>query len=330
MGRYVAWGTELRTVILVVLTTLVLPLVAAAQRPGHVPRIAFLGFNFPPSASEPTPFLDAFRQGLREHGWVEGHTIAIEWRWAEGSLERFATLVAEVVRLQVEVIVVPNYVTTVIAKQATTTIPIVVVSAGGLLESGLVASLARPGGNVTGLTTMTPELTLTHLELLKEALPGVTRVAVLQGLSSYSNSKIWPRMEATARSLGMELRLFEVREPTAFDSAFAAMTHAQANALMMLGDPFFGPYFARIAALAVQHRLPSIGPARRAVEAGYLMSYGASLPDQGQRIATYVDKILKGATPAELPVEQPMKFELVINLKTAQALGPDAGTHFMR
>jgi putative ABC transport system substrate-binding protein len=137
-------------VILVVLTILGLPLVAAAQRPEHVPRIAYLGFNFPPSASGPTPFLDAFRQGLREYGWVEGHTIAIEWRWAEGSLERFATLVAEVVRLQVEVIVVPNYATAVIAKQATTTIPIVVVSAGGLLESGLVASLAQPGGTSQG------------------------------------------------------------------------------------------------------------------------------------------------------------------------------------
>ena len=321
MRCYVVWGTKLLTEILLVLTTLVVPLVAAAQRPGHVPRIAFLDLNFPPAPSEPSPLHDAFRHGLRERGWVEGHTIAIEWRWAEGSPERFAALVAESLRLQVAVLVVPNSRTAWIAKRATSTIPIVVVGGGGMLANGLVASLARPGGNVTGLATLSPELTLNHLALLKEAVPGVTRVAVLQALSSYSNSTIWPKMEATARSLGMELQLFEVREPTAFDSAFAAMTQAQADALMVLGDPFFTPYLARIAALAIQHRLPSIGPWRRDAEAGYLMSYGTSVPDQGQRIAAYVDKILKGATPADLPVEQPMKFELVINLKTAQALG---------
>ena len=319
MGHYVAWRTELLTGIIVVLTALVLPLVAAAQRPGHVPRIAVLDLNFPPAASESAPLLDAFRHELRERGWVEGHTIAIEWRWAGGSLERFASLVAEVIRLPVEVLVVQNRATASIAHKATTTIPIVVVSAGGLLESGLVASLARPGGNVTGSTAMTEELPLTHLELLKEALPGVTRVAVLQGLSPYSET--WPRMEATARSLGMELQRFEVREPTAFDSAFAAMTQAQADALMVLGDPSITTYRARIAALAVQHRLPSIGTARENAEAGYLMSYGASVPDNYRRAAVFVDKILKGAKPADLPVEQPMKFEFVINLKTAKALG---------
>jgi putative ABC transport system substrate-binding protein len=305
-------------VILIVLTTLSLPLGAAAQRPGHVPRIAVLNLNFPPSASEPTPFRDAFRHGLRERGWVEGHTIAIEWRWAEGSLDRFALLVAELIRLPVEMLVVPNTQTARIATEVTTTIPIVVVSGGGLHQ--LVGSLARPRGNVTGLSGMTPELTLTHLELLKEALPGVTRVAVLQGLAPYGGD-IQRTMEATARSLGMEVQRFEVRDPTAFDSAFAAMAHAQADALMLLGDPFFAPYRAQIAALAIQYRLPSIGANRSEVEAGFLMRYGASVSDQGQRIAAYVDKILKGATPADLPVEQPTKFELVINLKTAQALG---------
>jgi putative tryptophan/tyrosine transport system substrate-binding protein len=301
---------------LVVLTTLRLPLVAAAQWPGHVPRIAFLDLNFPPSTSEPSPLLDAFRQGLRERGWVEGHTIAIEWRWVEGSLERFASLVAELIRLPVELLVVPNTQTARIAKEATTTIPIVVVAGGGL--DTLVGSLARPRENVTGLATMTPELTLTHLELLKDALPGVTRVAVLQGLAPYGGA-IQRMMEAATRSLGIKLQRFEVREPTAFDGAFAAMTRAQADALMVLGDPFFTPYLARIAALVLQHRLPSIGPG--GARAGYLMSYGASVSDRGQRIAAYVDRILKGATPADLPVEQPTKFELVINLKTAQALG---------
>jgi ABC-type uncharacterized transport system substrate-binding protein len=282
-------------------------------------NVAFLELNFPPLPAEPTPFLDAFRHGLRERGWVEGHTIAIEWRWAEGSAERFASLVAEVSRLPVEVLVVPNATTAKMAKQAMTTIPIVVVAGGTLIEMGLIASLARPGGNVTGLSTMSDELTLTHLELLKEVLPGITRVAVLRGLAPYDT--IWPRMEVTARSLGLELRLFEVRDPTAFDSAFAAMADAQADALLQLGDPFFFLHRAKVAALAIQHRLPSICTTPQYVKAGYLIGYSASVPDRGQRIAAYVDRILKGATPADLPVEQPTKFNLVINLKTAQALG---------
>ena len=180
MGRYVAWGTALLTVMIVVLTALGRPLLAAAQQPGHVPRIAFLGLNFPPAASEPTPFLDAFRQGLRERGWVEGHNLVIEWRWAEGNLARFASLVADLARLPVDVLVVPNAATAQIAQQATTTIPIVVVIGGSLLEKGLIASLAHPGGNVTGLSSMGPELDAKKLALLKEALPGVTQVAVLR------------------------------------------------------------------------------------------------------------------------------------------------------
>jgi putative ABC transport system substrate-binding protein len=244
MRHSVAWRTELLTVMLIVLTTLGLPLVAAAQRPGQAPRIAFLDLNFPPAPSAPSPFLDAFRYGLRERGWVEG------------SFERFTSLVAEVLRLPVEMLVVPNSQTARIAMEATTTIPIVVVAGGGLDQ--LVGSLARPQGNVTGLSVLSPELTLTHLALLKEALPGIPRVAVLQGLAPYGGDTK-RMMEATARSLGMELQRFEVRDPTAFGGAFVAMTQAQADALMVLGDPFFTPYFARIAALAVQHRLPSIG-----------------------------------------------------------------------
>ena len=311
------------TVGLILVLTLLLrtaPL-AAVNQPSQRPRIAFLGYNFPPAAAASTPFLEAFRHGLREHGWVEGDSITIEWRWAEGSLQRFAALVAEVIGLQVQVIVVPNAQTAAIAKRLTTTIPIVVIAAGDLLDNGLIASLARPGGNVTGLTTMTNELTLTHLELLREALPEVTRVAVLQGLSAYSKSPIWSKMQTTARALGMELALFEVREPTAFDRAFAAMTAVPVDALLVLGDPFFTPYHRQIAAWAARHRLPSIGAGRPLAEAGYLMSYGANQRDQGQHIAAYVDKILQGANPADLPVEQPMQFELVINLKTAQALG---------
>ena len=174
MGRYIAWGPEPLTAMLVILTALVLPLVAAAQRPGDVPRIAYLEFNYPTAGPEPTPYLEAFRHGLRERGWVEGHTIAIEWRWAEGSLERFATLVAELVRLPVEVLVVPNARTAQIAQQATTTIPIVVVRGGALLEMGLVASLARPGGNITGVHTRAIELAAKQLDL-RASPPGSPR-----------------------------------------------------------------------------------------------------------------------------------------------------------
>jgi len=318
MGRYGAWRTALLTGILVVLTTLGLPLVAAAQRPGQVPRIAFLGLNFPPSTSAPSPFHEEFRQGLRERGWVEGHTIAIEWRWAEGSLDRFASLVAEVIRLPVELIVVPTARTASIAKRATTTIPIVVIAGGALLEGGLVASLARPGGNITGIHGRVRELTPKQLELLKQAVPSVTQVAVLGGLQW---SEIPPELEEAARSLGMELHFFKIHEPSAFDSAFAAMTTAHVQALFILEDLFFAPYLHRIADFAVQQRLPSIGMIRPYVEAGCLMSYGPSLRGRGQQIAVYVDKILRGAKPADLPVEQLTQFEFVINLKTAQALG---------
>ena len=314
------WYSAVGCIVTLILGLLGTPLPAEAQQPKKVPRIAVLDLNFPPSASEPTPLLnpDAFRQELREHGWVEGDTIAIEWRWAEGSLERFATLVAELVRLPVEVLVVPNVTTARLTKQATTTIPIVVVAGGSLLETGLIASLARPGGNITGVQMRAGELAAKQLELLKQAVPRVPRVAVLGGLS-------WPELprelEEAARSLEMELHFFQVREPVAFDTAFAAMTLAHVHALLVLGDPFFIPYLHRIADFAAQQQLPSICLARGYVEAGCLMSYGFSRLERGQRIAVYVDKILRGAKPADLPVEQLMKFELVINLKTAKALG---------
>jgi putative ABC transport system substrate-binding protein len=228
-------------------------------------------------------------------------------------------------------------------RQATTTIPIVVVGGGSLLAGGLVASLARPGGNIPGVHTMGPEVMTKQLEVLKQALPEVTRVAVLRGLAAFRVSL--PALEEMARALGMALhlfdireptaydrmpipalpleetaRLFDVREPTAFERAFAAMTHAQIHALLVLGDPSHAPYHTQIAALAAQHHLPSICRSRRDAEAGCLMSYGHSQAEQGQLIASYVDRILKGAAPADLPVQQPMKFELVVNLKTATAL----------
>jgi putative ABC transport system substrate-binding protein len=304
----------------------VLPLLATAQ-PVQVRRIAFLEYGPPPSAAAPRPFVEAFRQVLHARGWVEGHNLAIEWRWTEGNLDQFATLIAEVISLQVEVIVIPNATTAQIAKEATSTIPIVVMRGGSMLESGLIASLAWPGGNVTGIATLGPELYPKRLEQLKEALPGLTRVAVLRGLASFMHEL--QAMELAAQSLGVELHLFEVREPTAFDSAFAAMRSAQSQALFVLGDPFFVPYRQRIVDLAAQYHLPANCPGRGYVEAGCLMSYGFDLRDNGQKIASYVDKILRGATPATLPVEQLMKFELVINLKTAQALGLTIPPHLL-
>jgi putative tryptophan/tyrosine transport system substrate-binding protein len=292
---------------------------AWAPAPAKIPRIAVLGFGPPPSASAPPPFAEAFRHGLHERGWVEGDNIAIEWRRTEGGLDQFATLLAEVIGLQVEVIVVPQATTAELAQQATTTIPIVVVAAGNLVEQGLVASVARPGGNITGFSNLSPEVVTKRLELFKQAVPGVTRVAVLRGPAPQTYQ--WQALEGVARALAMELPLFEVHEPTAFDSAFAAMTRAQAQAVFVLGDPYFGPHRRRIADLAAQQHLPAICAGRAWVEAGCLMGYAANEQGRAQQVAAYVDKILHGAKPADLPIEQPTQFEFVINLKTAQALG---------
>jgi putative ABC transport system substrate-binding protein len=304
---------------IVVLTALMLPLCVAAQQLVQMRRIAFLGFGTPPSASAPHPIAESFRQVLPTHGWVEGQNLTIEWRWTEGNLDQFATLVADVIRLPVEVIVVPNATTAMIAHKATSTIPIVVVGGGDLATHPLIASLARPGGNVTGVATFGPEAAPKLLELLKQAVPAVTRVAVLRGVAP--NTQEWLALERTAPSLGVGLDLVEVREPTAFDSAFAAMTRGQAEALLVLSDPFLFLARQRIADLAVQHQLPSICRRRAFVEAGCLMSYAPSEGDQGRQVAAYVDKILRGAWPGDLPVEQAMRFEFVINLKTAQTLG---------
>jgi putative ABC transport system substrate-binding protein len=310
--------TTLGLLLTLALGLLVAPLAAEAPALAKIPRIAVLEWGPPPSASAPQPFVEEFRHGLRERGWVEGHNVAIEWRWTEGGLDQFATLLTEVIGLQVEVIVVPQATTAQLAKQATTTIPIVVVAGANFVEQGLVASLARPGGNITGFSSLSPEIVTKRLELFKQAVPGVTRVAVLRGPAPQTYQ--WQAVEGAARALEMELHLFEVHEPTTFDSAFAAMTRAQAQAVFVFGDLYFGPYRRRIADLAAQQHLPSICAGRAWVEAGCLMSYGASGQRRGQQIAAYVDKILHGARPADLPIEQPTRFEFVINLKTAQAL----------
>jgi putative tryptophan/tyrosine transport system substrate-binding protein len=291
-------------------------LIAAA--PATSARIAFLGLTAAPPASALPPVVAAFYQGLRELGWVEGENLTIEWRWVEGSLERFATLVDEVVRLPVEVMVVPNGITAGIAQRVTTTMPIII--AGGAALAQNVANLAQPGGNVTGMAALGPELAPKRLELLTHAVPGLTRVAVLRGLSGQRREI--EALEVGARALGVQLQLLEARDLTTIDQAVAAASREGAGALVVFGDGgTFLPHRAHLAELAVTHRLPSIFGDRTFVEAGGLMSYGPSLSERGQRIAAYVDKILKGAKPRDLPVEQPTTFDFVINLKTAQALG---------
>jgi putative ABC transport system substrate-binding protein len=304
--------------LLVVLTLGLLMAPLAAAAPATHARIAFLGLPPAPPASALPPVVVAFQQHLRELGWVEGQNLTIEWRWAEGSLERFATLVEEMVRLQVEVMVVPNQITAQVARKATTTIPIVM--AGGGSTAHRVPSIARPEGNVTGFTNLGPELSTKRLELLTQAIPGLTRVAVLRGLADQALEL--QAMEVAARALGVQLQLLEARDPTAIDRAVATALSEGAGALVVFGDGGnFFPHRAQLAELALTHRLPSIFNGRAFVEAGGLMSYATSPSERGQRLADYVDKLLKGAKPGDLPIEQPTQFEFVINLKTAQALG---------
>jgi putative ABC transport system substrate-binding protein len=302
------------------LLTLVLSLVLApssshAQAGAKTPRIGILT-----ATSALNPALEVFRQGLRDLGYVEGQNIALEYRFADGRFERLPALAADLVRLQVEILVAEGGQATAAAQHATGTIPIIFAAVPDPVGQGLVASLARPGGNTTGLSIQDPELMGKRLELLKEAVPGVTRVAYL-----WHAARIGPRalheLQTAARSLGVQLHPVEVREPYPFDQAFATMAEAHAEALITLPSGVFGTRRTQIVDLASQTRLPGIFPERHFAEAGGLMSYGPSVAANFHRAATYVAKILKGAKPADLPVEQPTKFEFVINLKTAKALG---------
>ena len=281
------------------------PYLSQAQSVAKMPRIGILT-----SASDPHPILDAFRQGLRDLGYVEGQSIALEYRFADGRFERLPELAADLVRLKVDVILADGGPETTAAQHATGTIPIVFPTVPDPVGLGLVASLARPGGNTTGLSFQDPELMGKRLELLKEAVPGVTRVPYL-----WHSSRIVPR------ALGVQLQPVEVRDPYPFDQALATMTEAHADALITHPSGVFWNRRTQIVDLVSKTRLPGIFPAREYTEAGGLMSYGPSVAANFHRAATYVDKILKGAKPADLPVEQPTKFEFVINLKTAQALG---------
>jgi putative ABC transport system substrate-binding protein len=304
--------------VILALGLLAAPLAADAQPPPKVPRIGILWAS-PISAN--AHLREAFRQGLRELGYVEGQNVAIEFRYAEGKLERLPDLAAELVRLKVDVIVATNTPTALAAKQATRTIPIVVSVSGDPVESGLVASLARPGGNVTGLSLMVPELAGKRLQLLKEVVPGTSRVAVLSNPTNPYTGLVVRETQAAARVLGVQLQPLEVRAAEDIDRAFQAAIRGRANALIVVDDGLVFTHRARIVALAAKSRLPAIYPFREPVEAGGLMSYATNLADSNRRAATYVDKILKGAKPADLPVEQPTRFELVINMKTAKSLG---------
>ena len=271
-----------------------------------------------------TAFWIAFFDALRDLGWVEGRNVLIERRYAENQLERLPVLAAELVRLNVDVIVGSGTLAPLAAKRATSTIPIVMTAAGGPLGSGLVANLARPGGNVTGMSLMAPDLGGKRLELLKELLPRLARVAVLWNAANPYSAILFKETQAAGRTLGIEVQSLEVRKPEDLDDAFQAARRQHPDALVSVeDDPFTGTYRKRIADFALAEHLPSLHGLSEDVKDGGLMSYGANLADLFRRSAGYVDKILRGAKPGDLPVQQPALFELVINLKTARALGLD-------
>ena len=295
-----------------------LPLVAAAQPSRTVPR---LGMLLVISAAEPHPGLEAFRQGLRELGWVEGQNIALEYRYAEWRYERLPDLAAELVHVPVDVIFASSAPGAQAAKQATTTLPIVFETLADPVAFGLVEGLARPGGNLTGVSGFAPALSGKCLELLKEVVPSLTRVALLLNPANPNAPSIWQETERAARAVGVELQRVEVREPAALEGALAAVRSAHADGLMVVTDPVLQSQRGRIVAFATRHRLPVVAERKEFAELGGLMTYGVSLPAQWRRAAYYVDRILKGHKPADLPVEQPREFELIINRTTAQLLG---------
>ena len=290
--------------------------VANAQQAKKVHRIGFLA-----AARSTTPAVEAFRQGLRELGYVEGKNIVIEWRYAEGKLDRLRELAAELVRLKVDVIVTAGSASTRPAKEATVTIPIVMAFDNDPVGSGFVASLARPGGNITGLSTLAPELSGKRLELLKEIVPRLSRVAVLGESNNPGNAQSLRETELAAAALGVQLQYLDVRGPKDIETAFRAAGKGRADAVLVLGSPVVTSQRTQVVELAVKNRLPAIYNRQEFVEAGGLMVYAASSSDLFRRAATYVDKILKGAKPTDLPVEQPTKFEFIINLKAAKQIG---------
>jgi putative ABC transport system substrate-binding protein len=293
--------------------------VRAQQQAGKVPRIGFLSLTSP---SDRPPLLDAFRQGLRELGWVEAQNIVIDYRYAEGRVDRLPDLAAELVRLKVDLMLSWGTQGVTAARNATETIPIVMIAVRDPVGIGLIASLARPGGNVTGVSGYAGlEIVAKQLELLKETVPKIRRVALLSNPTNAYHQLAIREVNLQAQSLGVLLQLLEAQGPNEFDGAFAAMAKERVGALLVLSDAMLNSHATRLADLAARSRLPAAYGVRESVEAGGLMSYGPSFLDLFRRSAGFVDKILKGAKPADLPVEQPTKFELVINLKAAKAIG---------
>ena len=292
---------------------------AEAQQPTQVPRIGYLSAS---SASSISFRVEALRQGLRELGYVEGKNIVIEQRYAEGKPDRVPALAAELVRLTVNVIVTAGPLPTRAAKEATVTIPIVMTNEGDPVGTGFVASLARPGGNITGLSNLAPELSGKRLELLKEIVPRLSHVAFFGTSTLPGNAQSLKETELAAGALGVQLQYLDVLSPRDIETAFQAASKGRSDAvLMMAAGSFLNTHRTQVVDLAVKSRLPAIYNFPEFVEAGGLMTYGVSTTDLSRRAATYVDKILKGAKPADLPVEQPTKFEFVINLKTAKQIG---------
>ena len=294
--------------------------VAQAQQPAKVPRIGYLSATG--NSKIPGPKVDAFRQGLRDLGCVETKNILVEFRYVEGKSDSIPSLVAELVQLKVDVLVLGPQPAIRAAKQATKTIPIVIVTTQDPVTTGIVDSLARPGGNITGLTRLTRELSGKRLELLKEAFPGISRVGVLANTTQLRTDSDFKWYEAPARALKIQLQSLGVREPNPdFEGAFQAAAKGRANALITISGALINRYQKQIADFAIKNRLPSMHETSEYVEGGGLMSYSADDAESYRRAAYYVDRILKGAKPADLPVEQPTKFELVINLKTAKQIG---------
>ena len=294
------------------------PLAAEGQPTGKLYRIGVLE-TMSPTVSRAN--LDAFRQGLRELGYVEGQNFVIEYRSADGRPERFPGLATELVRLKVDLIVTRGTPAALAAKKATASIPIVMATSADPAGFGIASSLARPGGNVTGLSTIAVELAGKRLELLKEAIPRIARIALLGNMSNPASASNWRQIEVAARSLGLEPQLLDVRASEDFARAFDTAIKHRADAVQVTNDTLTQTNLRRLVDLSAKHRLPSIFASREFVDAGGLMAYGPNFTDLYRRAATYVDKILKGAKPGDLPIEQPTKFELVINLKTAKTLG---------
>jgi putative tryptophan/tyrosine transport system substrate-binding protein len=310
------WCSVVVVIVTLTLGMLTAPLAAQAQPSGKVYRIGFLS-----TAPPPAHRWEALLDGLRERGYREGQNLVFERRFSEGNAERFPEFAAELVRLRVDCIIVTTTPAALAARHATTTIPIVMPTAIDPVEAGLVASLAQPGGNLTGLSILAPELNGKRLELLQEVVPGMTRVAVLWNAANPANAAAWEETQAAARALGLRLHAQEVRGPQDLEGAFARTAQARPEALLVLSDELLSMHRPQIVEFATQQHLPSMFAHKQWVVAGGLMSYGPSQTDLFRRAATYLDKILKGTKPADLPVEQPMKFELILNLKTAQALG---------